>query len=124
MTRAQGVRRTGAAALDLAYVAVGRTDGFWEFGLKAWDVAAGALIIQEARGRVSNLDGSDLDLNGANIVASNSRIHDELIEVLAGARPEAERREARDAPRDQSLGLETSRIFRSDGRLVRRALLR
>jgi len=88
------VRRTGAAALDLAYVAAGRTDGFWEFGLKAWDVAAGALIVQEARGRVSNLDGSELDLNGQNVVASNSRIHSELIEVLAGARPEAERREA------------------------------
>jgi myo-inositol-1(or 4)-monophosphatase len=94
MMRVQGVRRTGAAALDLAYVAAGRTDGFWEFGLKAWDVAAGALIIQEARGRVSNLDGSELDLNGQNVVASNSRIHDELIEVLASARPEADRRHA------------------------------
>ncbi|HYL60278.1 MAG TPA: inositol monophosphatase family protein, partial [Candidatus Acidoferrales bacterium] len=62
MTRVQGVRRTGAAALDLAYVAAGRTDGFWEFGLKAWDVAAGALIVEEARGRVTNLDGSPLDL--------------------------------------------------------------
>jgi myo-inositol-1(or 4)-monophosphatase len=94
MTRVQGVRRTGSAALDLVYVAAGRTDGFWEFGLKAWDIAAGALIVNEARGRVTNMDGSDLDLNAANIVASNSRIHDELIEVLASARPEAERRHA------------------------------
>ena len=94
MTRVQGVRRTGSAALDLVYVAAGRTDGFWEFGLKAWDIAAGALIVNEARGRVTNLDGSDLDLNAANIVASNARIHDELIEALASARPEAERRHA------------------------------
>jgi myo-inositol-1(or 4)-monophosphatase len=94
MTRVQGVRRTGSAALDLVYVAAGRTDGFWEFGLKAWDIAAGALIVNEARGRVTNMDGSDFDLSAANIVASNTRIHDELIEVLAGARPEADRRHA------------------------------
>jgi myo-inositol-1(or 4)-monophosphatase len=94
MTRAQGVRRTGSAALDLAYVAAGRTDGFWEFGLRAWDVAAGALIIEEARGRVTNMDASELDLNGANILASNGRLHDELVEVIAQTRPEADRRHA------------------------------
>jgi myo-inositol-1(or 4)-monophosphatase len=94
MTRAQGVRRTGSAALDLAYVAAGRTDGFWEFGLKPWDVAAGALIIEEARGRVSNMDASELDLGGANIVATNGRLHDELVEAIAQARPEADRRHA------------------------------
>jgi myo-inositol-1(or 4)-monophosphatase len=80
------------------YLAAGRTDGFWEFGLKAWDIAAGALIVNEARGLVTNMDGSDLDLNAANIVASNSRIHDELIEALASARPEAERRHAEQGP--------------------------
>ena len=94
MTRAQGVRRTGSAALDLAYVAAGRTDGFWEFGLRAWDIAAGALIIEEARGRVTNMDASELDLNGANILASNGRLHDELVEVIAQTRPEADRRHA------------------------------
>jgi len=94
MTRAQGVRRTGSAALDLAYVAAGRTDGFWEFGLKPWDVAAGALIVEEARGRATNMDGSDLDLAGANIVVSNGRLHDELVEVIAQTRPEADRRQA------------------------------
>lgn len=94
MTRTQGVRRTGSAALDLAYVAAGRTDGFWEFGLRAWDVAAGALIVEEARGRVTNMDGSALDLGGANIVATNSRLHDELVEVIAHTRPEADRRQA------------------------------
>ncbi len=65
MMRTQGVRRTGSAALDLAYVACGRTDGFWEFGLKQWDVAAGALMVEEAGGHVSNMDGSRLDIAGA-----------------------------------------------------------
>ena len=92
MMRVQGVRRTGSAALDLAYVACGRTDGFWEFGLKPWDIAAGALIVEEAGGRVSNMDGSPLDLAGAQIIASNSRLHQQIIDVLDGARPEAERR--------------------------------
>ena len=65
MMRTQGVRRTGSAALDLAFVAAGRTDGFWEFGLKPWDVAAGSLLVEEAGGRVTNMDGSALDLGGA-----------------------------------------------------------
>jgi myo-inositol-1(or 4)-monophosphatase len=94
MMRSQGVRRTGAAALDLCYVASGRVDGFWEFGLKPWDIAAGALIIEEARGRVGNMDGSALDLEGANILASNGKLHQQMIEVIAEARPEAERRHA------------------------------
>jgi len=92
MTRTQGVRRTGSAALDLAYVAAGRTDGFWEFGLRPWDVAAGAILVEEARGRVTNMDGSELDLGGANIVATNGRLHDALIETIAQTRPEADRR--------------------------------
>ena len=89
MMRSQGVRRTGSAALDFAYVAAGRTDGFWEFGLRAWDVAAGALIVEEARGRVTNMDGSELDLAGANVVASNGRLHDQIVEALRkrGPRP-------------------------------------
>ena len=94
MTRVQGVRRTGAAALDLAYVAAGRTDGFWEFGLKAWDVAAGALLVEEARGRVTNMDGSPLELAGANILATNGRLHEDLSAVIVAIRPEAERRHA------------------------------
>ena len=94
MLRTQGVRRTGAAALDMAYVACGRTDGFWEFGLKAWDVAAGALLIEEARGQVSNMDGSALDLHGGNLLASNGRIHQEMAEGIATARPFAEHRHA------------------------------
>jgi myo-inositol-1(or 4)-monophosphatase len=94
MMRSQGVRRTGSAALDFAYVAAGRTDGFWEFGLRAWDVAAGALIVEEARGRVTNMDASELDLAGANVVASNGKLHDQIVEALAQARPEADRRHA------------------------------
>ena len=92
MMRVQGVRRTGAAALDLCYVAAGRVDGFWEFGLKPWDVAAGALVVEESRGRATNMDGTSLDLAGGNILASNGRLHDQMIETIAEARPEAERR--------------------------------
>jgi myo-inositol-1(or 4)-monophosphatase len=92
MMRCQGVRRTGAAALDLTYVACSRTDGFWEFGLKAWDVAAGALIVEEAGGRVTNIDGSTLDIDAGKLVATNGRVHAQMIAVLEETRPEAERR--------------------------------
>lgn len=94
MMRAQGVRRTGAAALDLANLACGRLDGFWEFGLKPWDVAAGSLMVREAGGRVTNMDGTPLDLAAGQIVASNGRIHDEMLEVIRLAGPDAERRHA------------------------------
>ena len=94
MMHCQGVRRTGAAALDMAYVACSRTDGFWEFGLKAWDVAAGALIVEEAGGRVSNMDGSRLEIHGGKLLATNRRLHPQMITVLEEARPEAERRHA------------------------------
>ena len=80
---AQGVRRDGAAALDLAYVAAGRFDGFWEEGLKPWDVAAGALIIEEAGGRISNYLGEPLNIYTPPVVASNGRVHDEMMRVLA-----------------------------------------
>ena len=81
---AQGVRRDGAAALDLAYVAAGRFDGFWEEGLKPWDVAAGALIIEEAGGRVSDYLGDPLDIFRPPILASNGLIHEQMMRVLAG----------------------------------------
>jgi myo-inositol-1(or 4)-monophosphatase len=77
-----GQRRPGAAALDLAYVAAGRTDGFWEFGLKAWDTAAGTLLIREAGGLVSTLDGAEYKQNG-NIVAGSPRVFNELLETIA-----------------------------------------
>ncbi len=81
--RAQGVRRDGSAALDLALVAAGRFDAFWEWDLKPWDVAAGALLIAEAGGRVSAIDGSPLDLANGSIAASNGRLHAELCAALA-----------------------------------------
>ncbi len=100
MMRTQGVRRTGSAALDLCYVACGRVDAFWEFGLKAWDVAAGALVVTEASGRVTNLDGSALDLDARKILASNGKLHRAMRATIAKAWPEAERRqsEGRAAP--------------------------
>jgi myo-inositol-1(or 4)-monophosphatase len=92
MQTAAGVRRPGAAALDLAYVAAGRVDGFWEIGLKAWDTAAGTLLIREAGGLVATLDGGEYRQNG-NIVAGNPRVFMGLIEAIAPHLP-ADLREA------------------------------
>lgn len=77
-----GVRRPGAASLDLAYVAAGRLDGFWELGLQPWDMAAGALLIREAGGLVSDLQGGDDWLEGGNILAGNPKIHAALGKML------------------------------------------
>ena len=84
MERAQGVRRAGAAALDLCWLAAGRADGYWEFGLQPWDIAAGALIIREAGGRVTGMCGEPLELSGARIVASNGHIHPQLDAIIEG----------------------------------------
>jgi myo-inositol-1(or 4)-monophosphatase len=77
--RSHGVRRAGAAALDLAYVAAGRVDAFWEFNLNPWDTAAGVLLIQESGGRVSDFAGNQFQLNSRENLASNGLIHDELM---------------------------------------------
>lgn len=82
MQRTSGLRRPGSAALDLAYVAAGRTDGFWEIGLKPWDTAAGTLLIREAGGLVATLDGGEYRQKG-NIVAGTPRVFNELLDVLA-----------------------------------------
>ena len=82
MQKAAGVRRPGSAALDLAYVAAGRTDAFWEIGLKAWDTAAGTLLIREAGGLIATLDGGEYKQNG-NIVAGTPRVFNELLEAIA-----------------------------------------
>lgn len=82
---ARGIRRAGAAALDLAYVAAGRLDGFWELKLKPWDVAAGVLLIREAGGVVTTFDGSSYDVFNGRIVASNGLIHDEMVTMLDSA---------------------------------------
>jgi myo-inositol-1(or 4)-monophosphatase len=79
---AQAVRRDGSAAIDLAYVACGRFDGFWEDGLNAWDTAAGLVLIQEARGRVTNFDDEQLDIYTRKVLASNGLIHDAMRAVL------------------------------------------
>ncbi len=82
--KAQAIRRAGSAALDLCYVACGRFDGFWELKLKPWDVAAGYLMVEEAGGMVTDLEGRPFDIHAGEIAASNGRIHGEMIEVLKG----------------------------------------
>lgn len=85
--RAQGVLRLGSAALDLGAVAAGRLDGYWEWRINPWDVAAGVLMITEAGGQVTMPDGSPLDLFARKIVASNGLIQEEMIGVLANSLP-------------------------------------
>jgi myo-inositol-1(or 4)-monophosphatase len=86
---ARGIRRAGAAALDLAYVAAGRLDGFWELKLKPWDVAAGVLLVREAGGTVTTFDGSAYDIFNGRIVASNGLIHNEMTARLTTLSQEA-----------------------------------
>jgi myo-inositol-1(or 4)-monophosphatase len=79
---AQAIRRAGSAALDFAYVACGRFDGYWELHLAPWDVAAGILLVEEAGGRVTDFDGGPPPASGARIAASNGRVHDAMLAVL------------------------------------------
>ncbi len=78
----QAIRRDGSAALDLCYLGAGRFDGFWELKLSAWDVAAGALIVEEAGGRVTDFRGGKFSIYSREILASNGRIHREMIRIL------------------------------------------
>jgi len=82
MENTAGIRRPGSAALDLAYVAAGRVDAFWEIGLKPWDTAAGTLLIQEAGGRVGTLTGETYT-QGGNIIAGSPKAYEALVELLA-----------------------------------------
>lgn len=82
LLQSRGVRRDGSAAIDMAYVACGRFDGFWEEGLNAWDVAAGVLLIEEAGGSVTYYDGSPFSVYSPPICASNGLIHHEMLQVL------------------------------------------
>ena len=77
-----GIRRAGAAALDLAYIACGRLDGFWELGLKPWDIAAGALLVKEAGGLISDFEENDTYLENGDVVAANPEIYSEMLDKL------------------------------------------
>jgi myo-inositol-1(or 4)-monophosphatase len=79
---ARGIRRAGSAALDLCYLACGRFDGFWELKLSPWDTAAGILIVKEAGGRVTDFKGNKYSIYDRYILASNKRIHNQMINVL------------------------------------------
>lgn len=80
--RVQGIRRTGSAALDLCYVAMGRFEGYWELMLSPWDMAAGSLIVTEARGKVTNFRGGPFSILSKQVLATNGRIHNEMVETL------------------------------------------
>ena len=82
----RGIRRLGAAALDLCFVAMGRFDGFYEFGLNIWDVSAGALIVEEAQGKVSDWNKKILPDNGYRILATNGLIHEDMSTVLTNSK--------------------------------------
>lgn len=86
--KAQGVRRDGSAAMNLAYVAAGRFDGFWERGIQAWDMAAGVLMVTEAGGKVTDISGKPFDLMGENALASNGRIHGQIFKILKSGKDE------------------------------------
>jgi len=86
-----GIRRPGSAALDFAWVAAGRMDGFWELGLSAWDFAAGNLIVREAGGVVSDIRGGSRQLESGNVIAGNLKVHAEMVRRLAPHVPEAMR---------------------------------
>lgn len=86
---AAGIRRAGSAALDLAYVAAGRLDGFWELGLKPWDMAAGVLLITEAGGIVTDLDGEDSFMRTGNLLTANPRLHIQMQTLIDQYIPDA-----------------------------------
>ena len=81
--RARAVRRLGSAAIDLCYIAAGRMDGFWERDLKPWDIAGGALIVAEAGGRITNMDGRPFVSRGRDVLATNGLLHDDMLGVIA-----------------------------------------
>lgn len=83
MGTAAGIRRPGSAALDLAWLAAGRTDGFWEFNLNAWDIAAGILLIREAGGIVTDFQGNDDYLKTGDIIAASPKVFPEMLKVIS-----------------------------------------
>lgn len=85
MGATSGIRRFGVASLDLAFVASGRIDGFWEFGLSPWDIAAGLVLVREAGGYVTGIDGKSIDLDTGDVLAANDQLHGHLRRLIAGA---------------------------------------
>ena len=86
LPRAQSIHRTGSSVLDLAYVAAGRYDGFWEFGLQTWDIAAGSLLIKEAGGLITDISGKADIFASGNVVAGNPKVHDKLSQLVGHTR--------------------------------------
>jgi myo-inositol-1(or 4)-monophosphatase len=84
--QARAVRRLGSAAIDLCYIAAGRMDGFWERDLKPWDIAGGALIVAEAGGRITNMDGRPFASRGRDVLATNGLLHEDMLKVVADFR--------------------------------------
>ena len=89
MKRVAGIRRTGAAALDLAWVASGRFDGFWEYDLAPWDIAAGIILVREAGGFVSDMDGRQKMMETGGILAGNDTIQRSLLSILSKSKAAA-----------------------------------
>jgi myo-inositol-1(or 4)-monophosphatase len=86
LARARAVRRLGSAALDMCYVAAGRFDGFWEQHLKPWDVSAGALLIEEAGGRITGIDGAPFNAAAGHLIAANDQLHPQMLDVIRECR--------------------------------------
>lgn len=84
MRNSHGLRRMGSAAVDLVYTAIGRFEGFFEYNLKPWDVAGGVLIVQEAGGQVTDFGGGKDFLFGGQLIATNGKVHQEVLEIISG----------------------------------------
>ena len=100
ITHTAGLRRPGAAALDLAYVAAGFYDGFWEVGLNPWDVAAGSLLVLEAGGLIGDLAGNEDYLHGGQVIAANPKVFAQMVATLAPFREDMTRERAAARPKE------------------------
>ncbi|MFQ5542173.1 MAG: inositol monophosphatase family protein, partial [Candidatus Binatia bacterium] len=99
MVRSQGIRRNGSAALDLCYLACGRVDGFWEFKLHPWDIAAGGLIVREAGGNLTDFSGKDFSIWSEETLGSNGLIHAEMLRIVSEVKNGLELQKVRDTRR-------------------------
>jgi myo-inositol-1(or 4)-monophosphatase len=83
LKNSHGIRRMGSASIDLSYVACGRFDGFFEYGLKLWDIAAGSILVREAGGRISDFSGNEKNLTGSETIAANSSVYSDFLEIVS-----------------------------------------